>query len=35
MKMTKPEWDYLCSAYRNYNSRLVLDESGNLNLLVG
>jgi len=35
MKMTKQEWDYLCSAYRNYNSRLVLDESGNLNLLVG
>lgn len=35
MKMTKSEWDYLCSAYRNYNSRLVLDESGNLNLLVG
>lgn len=35
MKMTKAEWDYLCSAYRNYNSKLVLDESGNLNLLVG
>ena len=35
MKMTKQDWDYLCSAYRNYNSRLVLDESGNLNLLVG
>ena len=34
-KMTKQEWEYLCSAYRNYNSRLVLDESGNLNLLVG
>lgn len=30
MKMTKQEWDYLCSAYRNYNSRLVLDESGKL-----
>lgn len=35
MKMTKSECDYLCSTYRNYNSKLVLDESGNLNLLVG